>query len=777
MDDKSSPSSNVPPAARSADALRQIHARARAAITAQHERMERLEAQLTQQLDDIAASLADELSSQEVETGELQSVRAEADGLRRQFAEATAAWELERRQLASDAAIHNRLLDEREAEIDAKEAQVSTGRKELDSRQQVLDERTVQLNAQDRELRRRQEKLDADALRAAAELRKLSEAERVVEQLRAAGTARETEVESLGRRVEKIQAELADRELNWQTQRSAMSSERDELAAEVVLLLQTSQLADSELSAQLTTAQEQLIEERTAWDTERQRLATAEAAQTKQLATWIDKGAAWESQRSALENERLAARAERDELTKNIGTLTEGSEGLRAQLAAQLLDFDERLAERQTAWEVERAALEARVSAAETKREQLEQHQAAHALERAAWTHERSDFESHQSAMENRQATLTAERDELATNLSKLAEETQDVRNQLTARLANCEQRLASQQEAWAAERTVLEERCDAGEHKCNELSAALAAAGNQLEAARGLSVAASERDELQQKFALALTDVHRLRSRIAELEQELSTRPAADQGDSVELVQLRSERDAMAARITALEEQPAATVSDADTAQEIADLQRRFELAVEDVRDLKRKNSQLEAQLVEAKSRPGPVVPAPPAGGSNWEALKQQMLASLEGEVEDGDEEREQERASIENTIRITDEIVANKDRELAELRAQLAESGVARAAADDESVRELVDNDAVIQKHRERIAQLEKEMEGKLRAAELELSIERAKIAREQVQLADLRSEIDAMRGTHGSGPGAGIGQPKKRWLSKLGLSGDDE
>jgi hypothetical protein len=73
---------------------------------------------------------------------------------------------------------------------------------------------------------------------------------------------------------------------------------------------------------------------------------------------------------------------------------------------------------------------------------------------------------------------------------------------------------------------------------------------------------------------------------------------------------------------------------------------------------------------------------------------------------------------------------------------------------------------------------------MQDKLRAAELEMSVERAKIARESAQLADLKAELESQRANHevdsaaaaAGGGGGGAQQPKRRWLSKLGLSGDE-
>ena len=91
--------------------------------------------------------------------------------------------------------------------------------------------------------------------------------------------------------------------------------------------------------------------------------------------------------------------------------------------------------------------------------------------------------------------------------------------------------------------------------------------------------------------------------------------------------------------------------------------------------------------------------------------------------------------------------------------------------------AISRLIDEDEIIEQHRKRAAQLEQEMEGKLRAAELELSVERAKIARQQAELAEARLELEALRKSPAEADGqASVGTPKRRWLSKLGLSGDD-
>jgi hypothetical protein len=85
------------------------------------------------------------------------------------------------------------------------------------------------------------------------------------------------------------------------------------------------------------------------------------------------------------------------------------------------------------------------------------------------------------------------------------------------------------------------------------------------------------------------------------------------------------------------------------------------------------------------------------------------------------------------------------------------------------------LLDNDEVIRQHRQKIAQIEQELDAKLRAAELELSVERAKMARQKVELDQLRVELESGRDSATGGDTGG--GPKRRWLSKLGLSGEEQ
>jgi chromosome segregation ATPase len=371
--------------------------------------------------------------------------------------------------------------------------------------------------------------------------------------------------------------------------------------------------------------------------------------------------------------------------------------------------------------------------AAELERAQAEVHRLQAELEnsRAVWAAER--------------AALEAARNQSAEQAARLEAEQRATKDQWQRQLAEFEEKLSQQQAAWNEQRSAWTQERE------------------------GLQ---RERDELRQKFELALEDVQRLRSRVAELEQELARRPQTNEADSAELVALRAERGALSERIEQLERQPPADTS-AD--QQLADLQRRFELAVEDVRELKTKNAGLQAQLASAFKGPAP---AADNAGMDWESQKRRLLASLEDHGVERQPLPHKDRLTIESTIEMTDAIVAEKDKEIADLHARLdggAQSSLAEAER-ERKIAELVDADEVIAQHRKRVAELEREVEEKLRAAELELSVERAKIARHKAELEDLRAELDAQRNALGADDANTAGGPRRRWLSKLGLSGEE-
>lgn len=356
------------------------------------------------------------------------------------------------------------------------------------------------------------------------------------------------------------------------------------------------------------------------------------------------------------------------------------------------------------------------------------------------------------------------EGEEFRRKISEVESGWREDREKLDESIKEQQRRFEEREAAWKSDRdTLVAER--------DQLADAYSKAEEQLRAGQENSREGVANSELEHKFNLAMEDVERLRERVSELEEELSERPDISRR---ELFELRSNRNTLVERVEELEQQMK-TSAGKGTERNQADQQRRFELAVEDVRQLKIENAELEEKLAEAKR----AAVSLPAGGSDWESQKRRLLDSLEQEGISADAGRQKEMATISNTIRITDSVVAAKDRDIAEMKEQLAAAGgpsLARSASDSA----VVVGDEVVQQHRDRLAQMEKMLEETLRAAELELSIERAKIAREKAQLAqqhlDLEQLRDSVEAANEAASPSGS-KPRRRWLAKLGLGeGDD-
>lgn len=435
-------------------------------------------------------------------------------------------------------------------------------------------------------------------------------------------------------------------------------------------------------------------------------------------------------------------------------------------LSVELTDLKSKLAaERELAKEqfealdrerAELKAAEAQVRSEQTAKEQADRNeQNRFEGERERWQSERQQFDTVVREKESQCEELRSELEDARHRIANLQQsgksDLDGARNELTAQAAN-----------WQRERAKL---ATARSELADELQSVRAQLSRSLEQE---ATASAGLLEVVPKFELAMEDVRRLRGRIGELEQELASRPQRDQSENPHLVQLQAERDALAEQVAELEAR-LATGSKSTDENEFADLQRRFEMAVEDVRQLKTEKAKLEGALEAAKQSPGAATDGAP---TDWEGQKRRLLASLEGD-DPTTPERRQERTSIEGTIRITDEVVAAKDREIETLRQEL---DAASASAPDR----IVDADELIRAERERLAALESELHERQRTAEMELSTARAKLTRQESELDNLRSELESLRKAGGAppaGPTAAKGPQKRKWFDKLGLGSDGE
>jgi len=197
----------------------------------------------------------------------------------------------------------------------------------------------------------------------------------------------------------------------------------------------------------------------------------------------------------------------------------------------------------------------------------------------------------------------------------------------------------------------------------------------------------------------------------------------------------------------------------------------------------LKAQNAELQQQLDESQSaaarRAGPA-----QATLDWETQKQQILATLESEFDVDDDERRKEAAQIENVVRNTDRLLADKDREINDLKRLLEEQSdkLGSVAVGAAALGETLDADAIICEQREHLKELQEEWREKLRQAEIDISLERAKIAREKAAIEEKLRILEQQRADKQSKPenAENGGQPVRgRWLARLGLTDliDDE
>ena len=394
-----------------------------------------------------------------------------------------------------------------------------------------------------------------------------------------------------------------------------------------------------------------------------------------------------------------------------------------------------------------------------------------------AQTRERFDAERQQ---------LSAERDQIA----NLETETKNQRRRIArefqvqhaTHLAELERRRVELQALAEASQSDLAEHSTSQQREIQELNGQLA----QLR--KVLNGRAEELNQLRTESAQQNAEIQKLRAAHDRLAEDLVAHDSAAGADGEQLALLRAERDELARKLA--EPRPANAETDEKTQARLDEMQRRFELAVEDVRDLKRRNADLESRLANAPAG-GAAASSHASGGLDWESQKRRLLAALEADEdnESGDDEdverRREERVSIASTISITDRVLDEKDREIADLKQLLGEqsSNLGSLAVGAQAVAAIFDQDELIRQEREKLARLQDECKEGLRQAEIDISLERAKITRDRAEIDELVAGLKADaadRLAAGEPPGE-PGKPAKpvrgRWLARLGLKDTDE
>jgi chromosome segregation ATPase len=472
------------------------------------------------------------------------------------------------------------------------------------------------------------------------------------------------------------------------------------------------------------------------------------------------------SERLAREAETLAGlKEELDTRQAQWEKLQEGATRQQEALVEQIRQQQEQLDHRGK----EFAERQVEVDAAEARL-----HHDHRALELARQEHQAGleQLATLRAQLEGKQAELDTQREQLAATHADTEKQRRRIARELNA------QRAAQRKEL---ERRRAElERQDAREQA--ELSQQLDAAQQQL------AKVADELKASEQRAEQLESELEALRGQHDQLQQE-QTQRACDGGvDAEALKRVETERDALLGRLSETESRLADAQRSLAESQEAGaagspadeDARRRYEMVLDDLRELKAQNAELQQQLAQAKS----ARPAAQATGGimNWEAEKRRLLAALESDFDENNEEAKAERLRIEDVIEKTDQALAEKDRECSELKRLLDDqsANLGSVAVGAAAVGQVIDSDAIVQEERQKLTELQQQWREKLRQAEIDISIERAKLAREKAEFEERLAATG--KGAHPpegeARSSAPSGKPARgRWLERLGLKDADQ
>jgi chromosome segregation ATPase len=517
--------------------------------------------------------------------------------------------------------------------------------------------------------------------------------------------------------------------------------------------------AETELSQQLQRIGAELADDRR----ETRRTQEELAQRSTQL----------QQQADAIERMKADLAARQAEWEKLYNSVIDQQQSFAGQLKLQQDEF----ARRQQDFLQQQTAAVAAETELISERKEIEAGRAELEIRRIEITALRDSLQTRQAELDKReqeQSARTVDTENLRTEISTL-------RDTLQTRQAELDKR-EQDQNARAADTETRRRRI------AHELKAQHAANLKQIELKR-LALeqeAKADHSELQRQLESLQEECRKLKDKPS---------PAENSVDRREVERIEAENNELSAHLADLEGQLA------QTRQELADaranrgeddeededgedgdsLRRRYEMSIDDLRELKAQNEELQEQLARARQGGGGNAGQISAGVLNWETEKMRILAALEADFEEEKEEDREEKIKIQEVIRKTDRIVAEKNKEIGELRGLLESKtdNIGSMAVGAAALGQILDNDALIQEERNNLAHLQEECRDKLRQAEIEISLERAKIARERSQL-DEKLHILEQQGinlTSVNEEKQTAKQPRGRWLARLGLTGSED
>ncbi|MCM2375110.1 hypothetical protein [Aporhodopirellula aestuarii] len=250
---------------------------------------------------------------------------------------------------------------------------------------------------------------------------------------------------------------------------------------------------------------------------------------------------------------------------------------------------------------------------------------------------------------------------------------------------------------------------------------------------------------------------------------------------------------------------------SNAELQDDLLHLQSTLDEAWRANEELRHQNETLAAQVAQSSVRQTVHASQGTDESLSWEERKALIMRQMEDETFDADEfvsslstgvaqasgiaqandqgdefvdftdPREFVESLIERIER-AERTIQKRDEEIGELRMLLeSQSGTRNdgTAIGAAAIASMIDSDELVMEERERLQQLKNDWEDKFRQAEIEASLERAKLSRERQELAkrtqELEERLEELQREKRDNPSPA--KTGRRWLAELGLGGDND
>lgn len=304
------------------------------------------------------------------------------------------------------------------------------------------------------------------------------------------------------------------------------------------------------------------------------------------------------------------------------------------------------------------------------------------------------------------------------------------------------------------------------------------------LESIAALTEKVEQGDEQARESGRLKEEAHALAEEVELLKLELEELKAGPGGEET-TEELRQAREQIAVLQTQIEDQQEQLATDQTESSDEAfsELQGQLSDALEQIDLLKQEN----LRLVEAEHSMPPGGNRPHVSFSqeslSWEERKKLILEQLEYDDAPTTAETEATKVEVEEILAATQAEIDRRDRDIQELQTVIEQQsdtkqGVAIGAA---AIAQMFDEDSLVVEEREKLKTLQGEWEDKVRQAEIDISMERAKLARQRSEVETKVAELEAQLAKHGGTlPPAATVEPgggrTRKWLEHLGLKEDD-